>query len=172
MQSNVISRPQTLKASHTILLATAFVIGNIILPQLFHLMPDGGKIWLPIYLFTLVGSYRYGWKVGLLTALFSPLINSFLFGMPLVSGLPAIMIKSGLLAMAASFIASKCNVSILSLLAVILSYQIVGTGFEWIIKGDFFVAIQDFRIGIPGMFLQLFGGYMLIKSLGKINHAK
>ena len=53
-------------------MALIFVAGNIILPQLCHLVPQGGPTWLPIYFFTLVGAYKYGWKVGLLTALASP----------------------------------------------------------------------------------------------------
>lgn len=69
----------------TYLAVTLFVAGNIILPQLCHLVPQGGIRWLPIYFFTLVGAYKYGWKVGLLTALVSPLVNSALFGMPAVA---------------------------------------------------------------------------------------
>ena len=60
----------------TYLFVTLFVAGNIILPQICHLFPDGGKIFLPIYFFTLLASYKYGFKVGLMTAIFSPLINS------------------------------------------------------------------------------------------------
>ena len=33
----------------TYLFAVLFVGGNMLLPQLCHLMPDGGKIFLPIY---------------------------------------------------------------------------------------------------------------------------
>lgn len=47
-------------------LAVLFAVGNIVLPQLFHLVPQGGVTWLPIYFFTLVGAYKYGWRVGLL----------------------------------------------------------------------------------------------------------
>ena len=36
----------------TYLFAVLFVGGNMLLPQLCHLMPDGGKIFLPIYFFT------------------------------------------------------------------------------------------------------------------------
>lgn len=38
------------KQSKTYLTAALFVLGNIILPQLFHLIPQGGVTWLPIYL--------------------------------------------------------------------------------------------------------------------------
>ena len=52
--------------------AFLFVAGNVLLPQLCHLFPLGGVRWLPIYFFTLVGAYKYGWRVGLLTAVASP----------------------------------------------------------------------------------------------------
>ena len=79
-------------------MAALFIAGNMALPQLFHLIPQGGITWLPIYFFTLIGAYKFGWKVGLLTAILSPIINSLLFGMPLPAVLPAILLKSVLLA--------------------------------------------------------------------------
>ena len=82
----------------TYLMAALFIAGNMALPQLFHLIPQGGITWLPIYFFTLIGAYKFGWKVGLLTAVLSPVINSLLFGMPLPAVLPAILLKSVLLA--------------------------------------------------------------------------
>lgn len=151
--------------ARTYLAALAFILGNIVLPQLFHLVPQGGVTWLPIYFFTLVGSYKYGWRVGLLTAVFSPLVNSILFGMPHAAALPAILLKSVLLAIICGLVASRFRkVSIQLLVLVVLSYQIIGTFGEWAMKGDFLLAIQDFRIGIPGMLLQVFGGWVLIKA--------
>ena len=49
------------------------------------------------------------------------------------------------------------------LAAVVLFYQIVGSAGEWALTGSFTAAVQDFRIGIPGMLLQVFGGYLFIK---------
>lgn len=150
----------------TYITATLFILGNIVMPQLFHLIPQGGITWLPIYFFTLIGGYMYGWRVGLLTALASPIINSLLFGMPPVTGLPAILLKSVLLAIIAGFAAERFRkVSIGLLFIVVLGYQILGTLGEWAIKGDFFLACQDFRIGIPGMILQIIGGWAIIKFL-------
>ena len=57
--------------ARTYLMAALFIAGNMALPQLFHLIPQGGITWLPIYFFTLIGAYKFGWKVGLLTAVFS-----------------------------------------------------------------------------------------------------
>lgn len=145
-----------------------FIIGNIVLPQLFHLIPQGGLIWLPIYFFTLVGAYMYGWRVGLLTAVASPLINSALFGMPAVAVLPVILIKSTVLALLAGFAAQYFRkVSQLLLAGVVLGYQVLGGVGEWALTGSFAAACQDFRLGLPGMALQVFVGWLLIKALRK-----
>lgn len=152
----------------TYMVAALFIVGNIILPQLFHLVPKGGMIWLPIYFFTLVGAYKYGWKAGLLTAVFSPIVNSMLFGMPMAVALPAILLKSVLLALSAGYVAKRFrSVSVSLLLSTVLLYQIIGTLGEWAMKGDLMLALQDFRIGIPGMLLQVFGGYAVIKYILK-----
>lgn len=144
--------------------AGLFVLGNMALPYLFHLIPQGGMTWLPIYFFTLVGAYKYGWRVGLLTAVVSPLLNAALFGMPMPAALPAILLKSVLLALAAGFTARLWQrVSIPLLVLVVAGYQVAGTLGEWALKGDFYAALQDFRIGVPGMLLQVFGGYGVIR---------
>lgn len=148
----------------TYLAALLFVFGNIALPQAFHLVPQGGITWLPIYFFTLIGAYKYGWKVGLLTAVASPLVNSWFFGMPPAAALPAILLKSALLAGAAGMAASCFQrVSLGLLLAVVMAYQIIGTLGEWAMGDSFYDAVQDFRIGLPGMALQIVGGYLFIK---------
>lgn len=150
----------------TWLIAALFVIGNIALPQLCHLVPNGGLVFLPIYFFTLVGAYKYGWKVGLLTAVLSPLVNWALFGMPTLAALPSIEIKGILLALAASYAAARFSrVNLLILLGVVLSYQVVGSVIEGLMDSSFAAGIQDFRMGIPGMLLQIVGGYVVLRYL-------
>ena len=150
------------------LFAGLFILGNLLLPQLVHLIPNGGLIFLPIYFFTLIAAYKYGMYVGLLTAVFSPLANSLLFGMPVAAMLPAIMTKSVILAIATALAAKHFGkVSIWGILLAILAYQFIGTGIEWVMTQNFFVAVQDFRMGIPGMLIQLFGGYFVLKALAK-----
>jgi hypothetical protein len=157
------------KTVRTYLLAVIFIAGNLILPQLLHAVPYGGPTFLPIYFFTLIAAYKYGLRVGLLTAVLSPLLNSMLFGMPMIAVLPIILIKSSLLATAAALAARYFkNVSFLSLILVILSYQLIGTAIEWAMVQDFKLAMQDFRIGFPGMLIQLVGGYVVLKALAKV----
>jgi hypothetical protein len=159
----------SLTNTKTYLFAALFITGNLLLPQLAHLVPQGGFIFLPIYFFTLIAAYKYGIHVGLLTALLSPLMNSLLFGMPPVALLPAIIIKSAILAIAAAMAAKHFGkVSLFGILLAILAYQVIGTGIEWAMTQNFFTAVQDFRIGIPGMLIQLIGGYFLLKALTKV----
>src|SRR5690554_61367 len=97
----------SLNNTKTYLIATVFIVCNLLLPQLAHLVPQGGFIFLPIYFFTLIAAYKYGIHVGLLTAVLSPLANNLIFGMPPTAVLPAIIIKSVILAIAATIAAKK-----------------------------------------------------------------
>lgn len=156
------------KELRTYLTAFLFAAGNIILPQLFHLIHLGGPTWLPIYFFTLIGAFKYGRNVGLLTAILSPVINSLLFGMPTTAVLPIILIKSTLLALAASYAAKKWGVVTLPILAgVILCYQSMGIVAEWTLTQNLQLSLQNAQIAIPGMLLQLFGGYIFLKFIIK-----
>ena len=88
--------------------------------------------------------------------------------MPVFGLLPAILLKSVLLAVAAGYAAHRWQkVSLPLMLAVVLSYQVAGTFGEWLMEGSFYDAVQDFRIGVPGMLLQIFGGYLFIRYLIK-----
>lgn len=150
----------------TYMFALLFIAGNIILPQLCHLFPQGGLMLLPIYFFTLIAAYKFGFRVGLLTAVLSPLINSVLFGMPAAAALPIITIKGVLLAGAAAWMASRSKgASLLALIGVVLGYQLVGGLIEWAMTGSVASALQDWKLGWPGMALQAIGGWLLLNHL-------
>ena len=152
--------------SRAYMAAALFVAGNIVLPQLCHLVPQGGLVWLPIYFFTLVAAYKFGLTAGLLTAVASPVANSLLFGMPAAAMLPIILVKSVLLALAASFIASKARgVALWAVALAVVVYQAVGTMAEWGMTGSLATALQDIRLGWPGILVQIFGGYVVMKYL-------
>jgi len=154
--------------SRTWLFALLFIVGNILLPALVHTIPGGGPTWLPIYFFTLVGAYLYGWRVGLLTAILSPLVNNVLTGMPASTILPAIMIKSTLLSFAASLAARKFGrVSLVAIAIVIMAYQTVGSLIEWGITQDASMALQDVAVAWPGMLFQLVAGWIVISLLSR-----
>lgn len=143
-----------------------FATGNLLFPQLCHLVPRGGQVLLPIYFFTLIGSYKFGSRVGIATAVLSPLLNSALFGMPPLAAVPVIMVKSMVLALVASQVASaNKKLSVLLLLYVVVAYQLIGSSIEWMMTQSLAAAAADVSRGIPGMLLQVFAGWWILKKL-------
>ena len=91
-------------------------------------------------------------------------LSPALFGMPAADTLPPILFKSSLLAVAAGLTAARCRrVSLPLLAAVVLGYQAIGTLGEWAMTGSLRAALQDFRIGLPGMSLQILGGWAFMR---------
>ena len=123
------------RESKTYAAAALFVVGNILLPQLCHLMPQGGLVWLPIYFFTLVAAYKYGLTAGLLTAVASPVVNS--------------------------------RVAFWAVALAVVAYQGIGMLAEWGMTGSFTAALQDVRLGWPGILMQVFGGFAVMKIFKK-----
>jgi hypothetical protein len=148
------------------LVTFAFVAGNILLPALCHQFHLAGPVFLPIYFFILTGAYKYGWKTGVAIAVISPLANTALTGMPPTAVLPVILVKGLLLAAVASVVAVKTRkVTIINLLFVILSYQIAGTFLEALYLMDIKAALNDFTLGYPGLLIQLFGSYLILRKM-------
>lgn len=148
----------------TYLMAALFVIGNIVLPQLCHLIPQGGLIFMPIYFFTLFGAYKYGYTVGLLTAIASPIVNNLMFGMPPTAMLAPVLTKSIILAIAAAFVAQRFRKATIPFIALaVIASQVLGSLMEWGMTGSMTAALQDVRLGIPGILLQIIGVWALLK---------
>jgi hypothetical protein len=158
----------SVKDSKAWLFSGIFIAGNLALPQLCHLIPGGGLIFLPIYFFTLIAAYKFGWKVGLLTAVLSPLMNYLIFGMPVAAMLPIILIKSVILAVLAAVVANRSKtINLLVLALVVVGYQVLGGLVEGLLAQNLLAGVQDFRIGFPGLLFQLLGGWMVLKGLSK-----
>ena len=146
--------------------ALLFSAGNLIVPYLCHSVPNGGKILLPIFFFTLIAAYKFGFKTGLLTALISPLLNYMLFGNPPSAMLFDIISKSILLALIASYVSDKAKkISIVLLTVVVLSYQIAGGLIQLLITGSIQKVFSSIQIGIPGMILQVVLGFAILLFL-------
>ncbi len=149
------------------------VLGNIIFPWLVHTIPQGGPKFLPIYLFVLIASYKFGLKAGLMTATISPLANTFLTGMPPAQILPIILVKGIVLAIFAYLISyGTRKLSIANLVLVVFMSQTVGILFETALYGNFLKALSDFAIGWPGLLIQVFVGYSVLWLLGGISVKK
>lgn len=164
MEANVRLYALNYDEAKTYLWATVFVACNLVLPQLFHLIPQGGVIFSPLSLVILVGAYKFGWKTGLLAALASPLVNHAITGMPAWEIMPVMTLKLAVLAMVAGLAAQRFKmVSLPLLIGVILVSKAIGCLGEFILTGGIAATIADFTIGWPGLLLQVFGAWLILK---------
>lgn len=164
MEANVRLYTLNYDEAKTYLWASVFVACNLILPQLFHLIPQGGIIFSPLSLVILVGAYKFGWKTGLLAALVSPLVNHLITGMPAWEVMPVMTLKLAVLALVAGFAAQRFKtVSLPLLIGVILVSKAIGCLGELAIAGGIAATIQDFTVGWPGLLLQVFGAWLILK---------
>lgn len=145
-----------LKSYKTYLWATAFVAGNILLPQLCHVVGFGGKALLPILFFTLIAAARFGIACGVITALASPLINNLLFGMPAAEMLAVISVKSLVLAVAIGLMTrNNARLTLVNAVTAILLYQSIGFGVFALLTGSAAAAWSDIVVSVPGMLVQI-----------------
>lgn len=152
--------------ARTYLWAALFVVCNLVLPHVFHMIPQGGFIFAPLSLVILVGAYKFGWRVGLIAALASPLVNHLLTGMPAWGILPVMTFKLVALALIAGFTAQYFKkVSVPLLVGVVLASLLVGGLGELALTGGIASTVQDVTIGWPGLLLQVVGAYLVCKYL-------
>lgn len=164
MEANVRLYALNYDEAKTYMWATVFVACNLILPQVFHLIPQGGIIFSPLSLVILAGAYKFGWKTGLLAALASPLVNHAITGMPAWEVMPVMTLKLAVLALVAGLAAQRFKtVSLPLLIGVILVSKAIGCLGEFILTGGIAATIQDFTVGWPGLLLQVFGAWLILK---------
>ena len=150
----------------TYLWSMLFVACNILLPQVFHLVPQGGIVFAPLSFVILAGSYKLGWKTGLLAAVASPLVNHLLTGMPAWDMMPLMTLKLAALALLAGLAAQHFKrVSLPLIVGVVLVAELLGALAELLLTGGIASTVQDFSVGYPGLLLQVAGTWLVCKYL-------
>ena len=164
METNIRLYSLTYSEIRTYMMAALFVVCNIALPQLFHLIPQGGIIFSPLSLVIMAGAYKFGWRTGLLAALASPLVNHLLFGMPAANVMLLMAVKLSLLAVIAGLAAQYFKkVNLLILVGIVLATKALGFLVEFLFTGGVAATVQDFTVGWPGLLLMVFGTYAILK---------
>ena len=152
----------------TYLWAVTFVVANMVLPQVFHLLPQGGIVFAPLSFVILAGAYKLGWKTGLLAALASPVVNHLVFGLPAWNVVPVMALKLVFLALAAGVAAQYFKrVTLPLLIGVVLTAEALGGLGELALTGGIAATVTDFTLGWPGLLLQVFGTFGVLHLLKK-----
>ena len=164
MEANVRLYAFNYDEAKTYLWAAVFVACNLALPQVFHLIPQGGIIFAPLSFVILAGAYKFGWKTGLLAALASPLVNHLITGMPAWEVMPVMAMKLVVLAIVAGLTAQYFKtVSLPLIIGVVLVSLAIGCLGELLLTGGIVATVADVTIGWPGLLLQVFCTWFILK---------
>lgn len=159
------SKTIAVKRTHsTSMLSALFIAANIGLPHLFHLIPGGGIMFLPIYFFTAFAAVSYGKWTGVLTGLMSPLLGYLIFGAPKAFMIPDMILKGVLLSSVMAYMLSRVP-SMVHKVIVIPVAVVAAWGMAGLLEmpfRDYEIAFQDFFTGIPGMMLMMIAGWIAL----------
>lgn len=152
--AKTLTQPFTLP--QTYLKASAFVLLSVAVPQLMHQFSLAGTIFLPILFFTFFAAIRFGWAVGLLTAIASPLVSNALTGMPPGIILYVVLAQCVAIALLTRvFTKGSFRISIIGILAIIVTYQLIAFSMESLLLNGPSDALYGVKSSIPGMLIQL-----------------
>ena len=146
---------------------SAMVLGNVLLPYAVHRIPDGGRIFLPIFFFTLIAGWRFGAAAGILTGLLSPLANHVLTGMPPTPTLQPIMVQSALLGILAGIAASRSHKLSLPILALVVLLHQTLILLPQLLRAGLQPTLASLELRVPGVLLQILGGFALLWFMGR-----
>jgi thiamine transporter ThiT len=162
-----IPQPLSFGDAQLYLATTLLILGNLLLPMALHRIPDAGQTFLPILFFTLIAGWRFGAKAGLLTGVLSPLANHFLTGMPPAAMLQSLMEQSALLGVLAAVIASRSRRLTLPALALVVLLHQALILVPQMLRTGARPAFATFELHLPGILLQILGGFALLWFLGR-----
>ena len=167
--ANSVAVPQPLRLGDVRLyVATAaMVLGNLLLPYAVHRIPDAGRIFLPIFFFTLIAGWRFGAVAGIMTGLLSPLANHALTGMPPVPALQSIMGQSALLGLLAALIAARSGKLSLPVLALVVLLHQALILLPQLLRAGLQPTLASLEFRAPGILLQILGGFALLWFMGR-----
>ena len=95
-------------------------------------------------------------------------MNNLIWGVPVWGVIPVMALKLAFLALAAGMTAQYFKkVTIPLLIGVVLVAELLGGIAEWALTGGIEATIADFTIGWPGLLLQVFGTWAVLKLINK-----
>lgn len=103
-------RERTRKSIMNITLSGLFIALGIVLPMALHAIPDGGKVFLPMFIPVLLGALYLSWPYAIAVGILTPLLSSLLTGMPPVAPLPMAFMMAAQLGVAALIVSLMKNI--------------------------------------------------------------
>ncbi len=146
--------------------AALLVALGVLLPQLFHAIPNFGTVFSPMHLPVLACGLICGWKYGLLCGLLTPALSSALTAMPPAMILPGMVCELAVYGLVGGllFARIKTGKRLADIYLALIPAMLLGRLFAGLMNGLFFRAgdftLQMFLTGyfvtsLPGILLHL-----------------
>lgn len=137
----------------------------VVVPMVFHAVPNGGVIFLPMHIPVLLCGMMCGWQYGLLCGLAGPLLSSLITGMPPAAVLPAMMLECGVYGLSTGLMMRyvRTGKNLADLYISLTVSMVLGRVVSGIAKALIFApgttlagwATVSFVTGLPGIVIQL-----------------
>lgn len=163
-----------LKVNTKILINIIFIALGVLLPQMFHLFGATGTIFLPMHIPVILAGITLGPVYGLISGIFSPVVSTFLTGMPiLICQLAVCGLVSGILSKYTKLpsILLVLITQVSGFISYLVAYSAIKSLFLPTIQTSI-SAVNAYITGIPGIILQLVlitGVLVLAKRKDKLN---
>ncbi|WP_154052761.1 ECF transporter S component [Olsenella uli] len=152
---------------------------GVVLPMLFHAIPNAGMVWLPMHVPVLVCGLLVGPVPGLVAGILAPALSSALTGMPPAPMLPSMVCELAVYGLVAGLLSQYVRTGkavadlYVSLVGSMLVGRIVGGVLQALIfsAGSYSIAAWGaayFAMGLPGIILQL---VVIVPIVSALEHA-
>lgn len=150
-----------------------------VLPLAFHMIPNGGNVFLPMHIPVLLCGLTCGWLAGFICGLIGSLLSSLLTSMPTLAYLPFMMVECATYGCISALMLNTIKTSneksnlYLSLIIAMISGRIVSGIVKAIVYGSSYTfsawLTASFVTAIPGIIIQLILVPSVIYLLRKSN---
>lgn len=139
---------------------------GVVLPIAFHSIPNAGSIFLPMHIPVLLCGLICGWQLGLACGIMTPLLSSFITGMPPMAYVPSMLCELAVYGLMAGILIKIIrtkkpivNIYVSLIIAMIAGRLTYGVLNAVIFRaGDYSMSIwlaSSFITSLPGIIIQL-----------------
>ena len=150
----------------------------VLIPQLFHAIPNAGSVFLPMHVPVLICGFLCGWPYGLACGLLAPALSSLLTGMPPAPILPGMICELGMYGFVTGFLSKRVRTGkpTLDVYCVLLPAMLLGRAVSGLLNGLVFRAGEytmtmfltaSFVTALPGIAIQVLLIPVLLLALAK-----
>ena len=154
-----------MSSAKKLVFAAACVALCVVVPQAFHMIPNGGSIFLPMHIPVLLCGLICGWPYGLVCGVLGPLLSNLTFQMPPAAMLPSMMVECAVYGAVSGLLMRyvRTRHSVADLYISLISAMVLGRVAAGLAKSLIFApgtapfawVTTSLITGIPGIVIQL-----------------